>query len=385
MPLFARDPSRTKRSPRPLAALAVALAALVVVGCSKKVAFDQIGGLLVAYPEGQRGTGEKTPSDLVVWPDVPNEVTQFYDEDTTTFIVHRSGDGAVVGQIFDYFQAGGYQMFRRESGGGYRRFTDFANGAYQRWPDRSYYGGTAGTLVLPPAQFFTFSDAAPPAVLLRGYVGRAVVSGLSSAGYPLTNLGELASGSAIPGLPFTGDVTPPDSLIDIRWDPVAGAAGYWVHVFQTRADIRTSDEAIPIGLAAPVAIGKVRDLFIGYFPAPLTAYKLGDPLPPGSRVLVYRVLAGLQPVLLRISAVDANGAMIASTGLTGDMGAFLEKINEVDRLRVYPLGALVVTPGRPPPPLLVSGPTGRTLEAIDSGVPGLTYFRRGAAQLRAAR
>jgi hypothetical protein len=369
------------RSRRALAGLAVtlALAVLAAAGCSKKVAIDKVGSLLVAYPEGQRGTLEHTPSDLVVWPDIPNPVINIYNGDTTTYQAYRTDDGVVQGVVLDYVAASSYQMFRRESGGGYRMFDDFVTTPFKRWPDRSYYGAAGGTVVLPPAQYFSFADEAPPAVLSQGYVGRAVISGLSSAGYPLTNLGELASGSDIDELPYTGDTTPPDSLVQLSWQTVPGAAGYWVHIYQTRADIRISDEAVAIGLAGPLAIGKVRDLFLGYFPAPLTSYKIGSDLPAGSRVLVYRVLGGLIPILVRVSAVDANGAMIASTGLSGDTGEFLEKVNELDRLRIFPLGAVIVTPGRPPPPLQ-AGPAGRLEGAIDSGVPGLTYLRSGSTR-----
>lgn len=378
---------RTLRSLPALAAtLALALVALVAAGCAKKLTVDQIGALLASYPEGSRDSLERTPSDLVVWPDAPNEVTNIFDGDTTTYFAYRTGAGAIQGAIFDYLEAGGYQLFRRESGGGYRLFTDFVLTPYRRWADREYYSAAQGTVVLPPAQVYTFADAAPPAIPLTGYVGRAVISGVSSGDYALTNLGETAGGSAIPGLAYTGAIASPDSLIDLRWQAVAGAAGYWVHVYQNRADIRTGDEAITIGLPAPVAIGKVRDLFVAYIPAPRTSYKLGDALPLGSRVLVYRILAALQPVLVRVSAVDANGGMIATTGPNGDTGAFREAVGAQDRLRTFPLGAVIVTPNRPPPPELATGPASRTPEAIESGVPGLTYIRSGsAALLRASR
>lgn len=372
-----------KRTLRSLAGLAATLALIVLgaAGCAKKLTVDQIAAQIGAYPEGRRDSLERTPSDLVVWPDAPNQVTEIFDGDTTTYLTYRTGAGSIQTVIFDYLESGGYQLYRRESGGGYRRFTDFVLTPYQRWSSREYYSAAQGTVVLPPAQFFTFADAAPPAVLLKGYVGRAVISGVSSSSSPLTNLGETADGSSIPGIAYTGPVQSPDSLINMSWAAVSGAAGYWVHVYQTRNDIRIGDEAIAIGLASPLAIGKVRDLFIAYIPAPLTSYKIGDALPPASRVLVYRPLAALAAVLVRVSAVDANGRMIATTGPNGDTGSFREAVGILDRLRTFPLGAVVVTPDRPPPPDLATAPTSRARAVIESGVPGLTYIRSGSASL----
>jgi len=279
---------------------------------------------------------------------------------TRTFTVYRSGPGVMHGLIVDYVQASGYQMFRQEDGGGYRAFSDFALAATKRWSDRSYYGGAAGTVVLPPAQLYAFADLTPAAIPLRGYVGRAVVAGVTGSGYPLTNHGAAPDTTGIPSLRYTGltglpgnpdsGPAPPDSLIAMSWDAVPGAAGYWVHIYQKRADIRASEEAMVIAHPSPIAAGKARDLFVGYFPAPLTAYKLGSPVPAGSRVLVYRVLIGLQEVLIRVSAVDASGRMIATTGSAGDMDAVQERFGQIDRRRTFLLGAKKVTPDRPIPP-----------------------------------
>ncbi len=345
----------------PAAAIALVLVTLVAAGCAKKVTVDQLGALPVAFPEGRRDSLERTPSDLVVWPDVPILVTEIWSNgDSTAYPAHRTGAGAMQGVILDYLGAGGYQLFRHEgpdSAGGYRQFGDFVLSPFKRWADRDYYGGPQGTVVLPPAQLYAFSDGSPPTTRLKTYVGRAVISGLSSADYPLTNLGETPDTTEIPPLLYTGKTapprdppdpnTPPDSLLAMSWDAVPGAAGYWVHIFQKRADIQFSEEAIAIALPAPIAVGKVRDLFVGYFPAPITAYKLGDPLPTGSRVLVYRVLLGLQEVLIRITAVDVRGRMIAITGSAADRDSVSETIGPDVRLRKFLISAKRVTPGRP--------------------------------------
>ena len=152
----------------------------------------------------------------------------------------------------------------------------------ERPTDRGYYGGAAGALVMPPGQFFSFSDRAPVPTPLKGYVGRAVIAGQSGGDYPLTNRGATPDTTAIRSMRYTGLIgipgnpnnptpPPPDSLLALSWETIPGAASYWVHIYQKRADIRVSEEAIAIAQPSPIASGKVRDLFIGTFPAPITS------------------------------------------------------------------------------------------------------------------
>jgi hypothetical protein len=353
---------RMRRSLRSLPALVAAVALFAGIGCAKKLPVGPVGEHLVAYPEGRRDDLERTPSDLVVWPDVALAVAEtLYTVPPTTrqLTMYRSGPGVMHGVVVDYVQSSGYQMFRQEVGGGYRSFTDYALSAAKRWSDRNYYGGAAGTVALPPAQLFQFSDPAPAATPLKGYVGRALIAGLTSSSFPLTNLGVAPDTTAILPVRYTGltgipgdldtGPAPPDSLIAMSWVAVPGAAGYWVHIYQKRADIRPSDAADEISIAqpSPIATGKVRDLFVGFFPAPITAYKLGNPVPLGGRVVVYRALIGLQEVLIRISAVNASGRMIATTGSEGDFDVVQERFGQIDRRRTFLLGAKKVTPGRP--------------------------------------
>jgi len=355
-----------RRSLRSLAVTAVSLAVAAAsgTGCAKKLPVGPAGSGLVAYPEGTRDSLERTPSEMIVWPDVSLTVDETSTDTTViptrSFIVYRSAPGVMHGLIVDYSQADAYQMFREEEGGGYRAFADFSISATRRWSDRIYYGAPGGALVLPPGQIFLFSDRAPSPLLLRSYVGRVVMGDLTGAGFPLTNRAAAPETTVIapilytgltgfPGDPDTGPA-PPDSLLALSWQSVPGAAAYWVHIYQKRADIRGSGDAIAIAHPSPVATGKVRDLFVGYFPAPRTSYKLGDPVPAGCRVLVYRVLQGLQEVLIRVSAVDANGRLIAITGSAGDRDAVSERIGQIDRRREFLMNAKKVTPDRPMPP-----------------------------------
>lgn len=371
------------RIPLALAAtLLLAHVGLGVVGCSKKLTAIDASLAPPTFPEGVRDSLSDSPSDLIVWPDVPNPVEIVYADTTRPnefFTRYRADENASVGTVIDYIGSAEYQMFRRENGGGFRRLFDFTLAATKRWGDRSYFGTPQGTVVLPSAQMFAFTDPTPPTAAVPGYMGRAVVSGISGAHSPLTNLGEVAGGVSLIG--WTIDFT--DSLLGIRWSPVPGAKGYWVHIYQPRNDLRTSVEAITNGLVAPVVIGKVRDLFIGYFPATETGYELGNPVPPGARILYYRVLQGLSIVLVRISAVDADGQLIATHGIDptegSDLGFWLEEdLIAGSRTLVFPLRAVSVTIGRPgggdePVPGRLPGTMGRS--ATESGVPGMAYYR----------
>lgn len=335
--------------------LLVAVAALATVaGCARKL--TSVDEALVAgvYPEGVRGTGAQTPSDLIVWEDAGIAVVLDADPDSVVARVFRSREDAMVGVVFDYINSGGYQMFRREANGGFRAYEDFVRTPTRRWTDHNYYGGASGTVVLPPAQLFEFGDPAPPGTAMPAYIGRALLEGLSSAEYPLTNLGQTVAGAGLATLQYTADETPPDSLITMSWNPVAGAAGYWLHIYSRRGDLVPGFETIRTGLPSPIATGKVRDFFIGYMPASVTSYKLGEPVPAGARVLAYRIINGLQEVLVRVSAVDANGRMLATT-LTDTNAGYAETglilYGEEAAVR-YPLNARSVVPQRPPPPEL---------------------------------
>ena len=348
-----------RSAPVVLALLMAALAPWLTSGCAKKIPSGPLGEHLLEYPAGPRDTLDRSPSDLVVWPDVELAVKETSSDTliipNRTFTVYRTAPGVLHGAVVDYVEASGYQMFRQEDGGGYRMFADFPFTASRRFADRCYYGGAAGALVLPPAQFFTITDPTPAGIPLKGYVGRAVVAGLSGAGYPVTNLAQTPDSTAIPPLRYLGLTGPPanpgdaprDTLLELSWETIPGAVGYWVHIYQKRADIRTSEEAFVIAQPSPIATGKVKDLFLAYFPAPRTAYKLGDAIPRDCRVIAYRALTANQEVLIRISAVNAAGRMIATTGSAGNLDAVSERFGQVDRRREFIMGAVKVTPRRP--------------------------------------
>ncbi|MBI1795579.1 MAG: hypothetical protein HYR74_00850 [Candidatus Eisenbacteria bacterium] len=339
-----------RRLTSPLTLLLLATAVIGAPGCAKKLTTPDAGLIAGSFPPGVRDSLDRTPSNLTVWPDTPLPV---YDANSglLLYTAYRSQAGAYVGEITDYTGATGYQMFRREGNQAFSMFQDFALTPTRRWADHDYYGTANGTLVLPPAQLYEFADPVPPAVADPAYVGRALIAGLTGAAYPLTNLGVLTPGVPIDSMAYTGSSSPPDSLVGLTWQAVPGAVGYWVHVYQKRSDIRDGSEVVVTALPAAIATGKVRDFFIGYFPASVTSYKVGSPVPTGARVLVYRILAGQSAVFIRVSAVDATGRMIATTlGPDSDTDATHQNIGGQDVSIRYSINARRVTPQRPLPP-----------------------------------
>lgn len=333
--------------------LALAIAALGSTGCAKKLTTVDAALIAGVFPEGVRDSLDRTPSHLVMWQDTGLPVSSNADPNILFYTLYRGQAGGYVGQVMDYTGSSAYQLFRRESGGGFSPFQDFAFTPARRWSDHEYYGGATGTLVLQPAQLYEFVDPNPAAIPDPGYIGRAVIAGLSGSSYPLTNLGQAPAGAPVDSMQYLGSPTPPDSLINMQWSAVPGAAGYWIHIYQKRQDIRDGRDAVITALVSPIASGKVRDFFIGFIPAPATSFKLGDPVPAGGRILVYRILNGLQEVFIRVSAVDADGRMLATImGPSSDTDASHQVVGAADVQIRYPINGRKVTPNRPPPPEL---------------------------------
>src|SRR4029453_10956319 len=116
-----------------------------------------------------------------------------------------------------------FKMSRRESGA-FRPFKDFLVA-----PSKRLFKGHT--------DIFRFRDT-PPAGVSQDYVGRGLLDGAGSAQAPKTNVATTGTDLVATDLLYTGptgilpDVRPLDSLLTLEWAPVAGAAGYWVHVYQ---------------------------------------------------------------------------------------------------------------------------------------------------------
>src|SRR5262249_42668818 len=140
-----------------------------------------------------------------------------------------------------------------------------------------------------------------------------------------------------------------DSLLVMAWDPVPGAAWYFIHVYQFIA--QGGEEIVLSATPAPIYVSVVHDYWVGILPATATSYKIGDPLPAGGRIFDIHPMLNGQVFNVRVSAVDANGQLIAYTGSAG--AQTLNKTSGstvvfrgVGTYRKFPLGAVLVEPHR---------------------------------------
>ncbi len=318
---------------------ALLMVALAASSCSKeKIVVDPTDGL----------EGVPSSSQLVVYPDQAIKAYILDDagdptcsvDDTLVALLdlYAVGPGVAHGIIFDYTDANAFEIFRRD-GSGFRPLKDFDLQPVKRW----VYG---------QADAFTFTDPKPQPIPLQEYVGRGVLQGTVTQKSPKTNVGKI-TGAPSGALSYTartnicGDIPPfgedpPDSLLPMQWSPVPAAAGYWVDVYQFAPGADFLSSAFP----SPVFTGRTVDFFLAYFPASVTSYKIGDPVPAGGRILTRRTLLNNTDYAVRITAVDANGQLIAYPGTSH--GYLYTRLAEPEgRYVVVPLGAFVVHTGRP--------------------------------------
>jgi len=345
---------------RPRMALAACLIAvgLSASSCDKKsVIVDPVDGL-----EGVPGAAQ-----LVAWPDTPIPLTTYDDllplgpgpEDTVLTVesVYSQGAGTVQGMIFDMTDADRFEVFRRESDG-FRHLKD-----YTLSPTKRFFKGHADIF-----RFLDYRPGSAPAYIARGLLGG---SGGSNA--PKTNLAELVATPVAQDLQYTAPTgIPPDfrpmsdSLLVMSWNPVPGAAGYWIQIYQLTN--QGGDAIIQSGTPAPIYTGVTRDYLVAYMPAGVTAYTWGDPVPPGGAIFTSNNLINSQFYQVRVAAVNASGQLISFTGSSGTFGIFRGETT----YRVFPLGSVLVQPKRrtaPPEPALAGG--------LPTPIAGLTIYPAG--------
>jgi hypothetical protein len=309
---------------RTVLVVAVALGALALTGCAKKVTNVDAG---YTAPEGQYAADAR----LVVYPDAPIVVESFTDlvpdgPDEGDLLVGTEqrylAPGTLHGLILDGTVAGGFQVLRREANGGYGQLKDYTVSPTVRFFDSHW-------------ELYTFSDATPSSFSPPSYLGRGVLAGTVTDLSPLTNVGQVTS-STIANLAYTGSIFPPDSNITMSWQTVSGAAGYWIQIYQFMGG---SEEELLAAQPAPLLFKDVRNFFVGYVAAPANSYKLRD---PGALVLFERGLVYGSEYLVRVSAVNEQGEFIAMTyggyGYVRSVGSYLR----------YRRGAVAVYPGGSP-------------------------------------
>lgn len=300
------------------------LAALALAGCSKKNVTNVDPGYTV--PEGRFSADAR----LIVYPDAPITIEIWADNGPTgpdptdvqtgTTQARLLSPGALHGVIFDGTPASGYQVLRRESNGGLLPLKDFVLRPERRFLDSQW-------------EFYSFEDPAPSGYTPASYVGRGVVSEAVTPSSPLTNPG-VTTGSTIDTIQYLGNRSPTDTLITMKWSEVPGAVGYWLQVYQNKGG---PESRIRTALPAPFARPDTRDFFVGYVTAPADSYKIGL---PGALVLTRRILLTGSEYLVRVSAVNAEGRMIAYTYGDQDIAP------GEDSYRLFSLGAARVLPIR---------------------------------------
>jgi len=335
---------------------AVVLAALGLAACGKKI--TTVDPSFVA-PEG----AASTQSGLAVWREIPNHLYIYRRGnpeadppvphvlvDSVTMVTTLPGQ--LHGVIRDSTVSNSYQVYRREPNGGYRVLYDFNAVPTRRWFDRGW-------------EIYHFTDA-DTVVPTHTYLGRGVVGGGATAASPLTNeasdlvrsVQNITYTGGLGGVDRDGNPIALDSLFTMKWLKVTNAVAYYIHVYQWSFNLIQLEEQIASGMPAPLFIGKSRDILVAYMPAPNPSpnelsFTMPTPTarPAEARVLTCRETRFGQEYLVRISAVDANGQLIAYT-----YGSNSQELNgaipggitlPTSQFAVYPLGAAKVVPTRP--------------------------------------
>jgi hypothetical protein len=345
-----KESARTRRAARAALAGVCLLAAIALAGCSKKV----------TSVDASYTTPEGVPSGsvrLVVYPDLPITITSWVDRVdnnstppgasgtwnpqtptdpsgdslvATSEPIYAIGPGVIRGVLVDGTQATGFQVLRREANGGLRSLFDFTLLPARRWLDSGN-------------ELYSFTDSDPSGFSPASYIARGLLNGQIAEASPVSNEAQL-TGSTVADLNYTGNLFPADSLFLMSWDPVPGAAGYWIHVYDFVPAATEIDRRIA-GTPAPLSTTLTRDFYLAYTDASVTSHKIGS---GGVAVLTFRPneFRFQREYNVRISAVDANGRLIACT-LGGDpRHAFVRPSRISGQINVSPRGAAKVSPTR---------------------------------------
>jgi hypothetical protein len=303
-----------------------------VAGCAKKVTSVDAGYTTL---EGRPDANARmlawydTPDTVLVYrdlgtpgpsPDPDAETDTLYERVAT----YATGPGIIHTLLIDKTPALGYQFYRYASNGGLQQLTDYTIAPSVKWLSSGW-------------EMYSLTDASPSGYRPSTYVGRGLLEGKVTTNSPVTNLA-IATGTSPSAatIKFTANTSPTDSLFQMSWTPAAGAAGYWIHIyqFQSSATLETRRSS---GAPAPILDGGVKHVFVGYVDGSTTSYKLGQ---PGAEVLTFTAPIRGQSYYVRITAVDAHGNVIA--WMHGD-----SQLHMLDGFYEYiPLGAVLVNPHR---------------------------------------
>lgn len=389
LPLPARRSAASGRVRLAWLALLVALT-LVALSCAERITNLDPSLQPPLYPEGQPSTAQ-----LMVWPETPVLVFRYREGTNSprgpnnqaiptnppppadTFLsvreVYAVRPGVVRGMILDDTPAERFQLFRRE-GPGFRQLQDFA---IRR-------GHPILDSVVTRADLLEFTDPKPyPGE--RQYIGRGVIGDAVTLTSPLTNLARTSRDTVSRTIRFLdwemGRFNEDSSAIEgvsLAWEAVPGAIGYWLQVY--RLGSQRGEEIIASGAAAPLYTGRTQDYLVAYVPsAPVggvEAFDIVDPA-PGVRVMVAKRMV-FQQYTVRISAIGADGELIAYTGLSDYPYDWLVNPTEEEtEFEVFVAGGVIIPEPNFPPRLSGPGAHHRHLPASVAGA-----WRRRAGAVR---
>ena len=267
--------------------------------------------------------------------------------------------GTVRGMVFNNTAAEGMDIFRTEGNGAVRRIFDFAVPVDHRWIDGH-------------SELYQFADLDPKRVANATYYSRGLIGGMAGASSPISNGSRPAPGTLTNirylaerfGTAAGGTYQAAESTFVMAWSPVAGAARYWIHVFEYQSTPLSLRNRILTGAPSPVSTIGARDVFIASVPASITQYRMGA---PGAKIYTFRTPRRLAEYYVRISALDVNGQMIGMT--LGPQITSTSDLRQIPDIRdyfadftdpevagtsppsylLYSRGAVRVSPGEPPP------------------------------------
>lgn len=309
---------------RKFAAMAavLALAGVLAAGCSKKQLTTQAS---FTVPEG-------TPSSdlqLITYMDGVGEKIRLTDNgqiakvnfppalDPDTIQADAAGHllispyrsftpGTVRALVINRTGAQGLEVWRTDANGGARKIFDFT-----LQPTKRYL--TSGT------DLYEFHDSDPSRSPNATYYVRGLIGGNAGANSPLSNASR-PSLSALTSIDYlatrfgtragVNDFHLADSLIVMQWSPVAGTDHYLIQIFKYQSRVLSLEERVISGAPAPLLTSVTHDVFLASVPSTLTEYRLGG---PGATIYYQEGLRMRQEYFIRISAIDANGAMIGTT------------------------------------------------------------------------
>jgi len=293
-----------------LAGVTAGLLALAAGGCSKKVTSVDAGYTTL------EGIPSPAAARLFVQQNFPIKVYFMSDQGSRgpgasdividSAVVLRGSSTNLIGVIADRTAANGFRPYRTESNGGLFALGNFTLQPVRRWLDGQ-------------SEFFLFNEDDAAAGMPRRYQARGSVNGVTSPQSPLTNpatlssmpyptdlLLQIAHGSGTETPPFTAYT---DTLIPLKWRPVPGAAGYFVHVFQG-ANATTDQQVFDRGRPGFFVTDPAKDIYLAYVDGSVTSHKIGD---PALAVYTLRKTFLGQTYYARVSAVDASGQLIGTT------------------------------------------------------------------------